>query len=172
MEDKQGEIIRSIKNLLGIPKNFSAKPSADNIKDKHILRQGFEMFVLIAHCPNPDLYYWQELYKNLLARNPIRSILQTVVNNMKNPEIAEAIGHDTNLQLFTALHNKLGLAVNIAEVLLSTRNQLLSQTIPFNDDQKKCIEHDDCKEFRKNIAKGNFSCFLTLKICKDNCRRN
>ena len=116
------------------------------------------MFVLIAHCPNPDLYYWQELYKNLLGRSPARSILQTVVNNMKNPEIAEAIGDDTSLQLFTALHKKLGLAVNIAEVLLSTKNQLLSQNLTFNDDQKNCIEHDDCKEFRQNIAKGN--CFL------------
>ena len=156
---KQDEIFAGLKGTLGIPLNMSIKPAENNVQSKHLSRQAFELFIDLVHCPNPDLYYWQELYRELFKSSPPRTILGTVVNHMKSPEIDQAIGPHTNTQLFTALYRILDLKVGMAEVLLGTKAGLMQQHIPFSTEQRKCIEHNDCESFERSITEQGTNIF-------------
>ena len=133
-----------MKLSLSLPENVEEKPTTDEI-----LRQGFDLFVILVHCPDPDLYYWQEFYRELFKSSPTRTILQTVTQNMKTPEIGQVIGPTSNQQLYTALHRVLGLHADILGVLLSTG--IKHNTSLFNEDQRKCMDQDDCNAFQRSI---------------------
>ena len=133
-----------MKLSLSLPENVEEKPTTDEI-----LRQGFDLFVILVHCPDPDLYYWQEFYRELFKSSPTRTILQTVTQNMKTPEIGQVIGPTSNHQLYTALHRVLGLHADILGVLLSTG--IKHNTSLFNEDQRKCMDQDDCNAFQRSV---------------------
>ena len=160
LSGKQDEIVSLIKHRLSLPDIIKEKPITDEI-----LRQGFGLFIILVHCPDPDLYYWQEFYRELFKSSPTRTILQTVTQNMKIPEIGQVIVHTTNYQLYTALHRVLSLHADILGVLLSTGFKHNSSL--FNDDQIKCVEHDDCDAFERSIDElGATHLILCLKSIK------
>ena len=152
-ELKQDEIIAGIMDSLEIPINISTNTPAKKTRSEKLMRQGFEMFVDIIHCPNPELASWQQVYKKLFKSSPPRSILQTLVNLLKNPAIGKTLGADINHQLFSRLYKIMDLKVGMVEVLLGSKSRLSKQGLPFSDEERACIDQDDCKSLDKIITK-------------------